>query len=166
MTFQISILNNDPDINASLVELLKEMQAHYDAPCPPHDEVVEGLKSRTENSEFIIAHEASTVLGFAAFTALYPGPYLQPGIFLKELYVRGDCRGKKIGERLMQELARIAIERGLKRIDWTADAEDERLLRFYDGLGGARKPEKLFYRLDGATLSALAEDRSSDHSRS
>jgi ribosomal protein S18 acetylase RimI-like enzyme len=164
MTFQISILNNDPELNASLVELLKEMQAHYDAPCPPHDEVVEGLKNRTENSEFIIAHNDAFVLGFAAFTALYPGPYLQPGIFLKELYVRGDSRGQKIGERLMQELARIAIDRGLKRIDWTADAEDYRLLKFYDALGGARKPEKLFYRLDGATLSAIAENGPGDNS--
>jgi GNAT superfamily N-acetyltransferase len=121
---------------------------------------MEGLQKRTQNSEFIIAHDLSCVLGFAAFTALYPGPYLQPGIFLKELYVRGDSRGQKIGERLMQELARIALERGLKRIDWTADAEDERLLRFYDALGGVRKPEKLFYRLDGSLLDALAEDGS------
>jgi ribosomal protein S18 acetylase RimI-like enzyme len=157
MPFEICFLNEQPAINASLVELLKEMQAYYQAACPPHDEVVLGLTERCQNSEFLIAKDGSSVLGFAAFTALYPGPYLQPGIFLKELYVGNHHRGLKIGEQLMQHLAKVAVERGLKRIDWTADAEDTRLLKFYDGLGGERKPEKLFYRLDGETLNSLAD---------
>lgn len=156
MTFDICLLSAEPEVEASIVELLKEMQAHYNAACPPHDEVVSGLSNRNENSEFLLAKNGNQVLGFAAFTALYPGPYLQPGIFLKELYVGNAHRGMKIGEKLMIALAKIAAERGLKRIDWTADAEDERLLKFYDGLGGARKPEKLFYRLDGETLNTLA----------
>lgn len=156
MNIEIKLLDDNSEINSSLVELLKEMQAYYNAACPPHDEVAAGLSSRTSNSEFLVATEGSQVLGFAAFTALYPGPYLQPGIFLKELYVGNKSRGQKIGERLMKALAEIAIDRNLKRIDWTADIDDERLLKFYDALGGDRKPEKLFYRLDGETLNNLA----------
>lgn len=154
----ITIRHFEPDRGDTLplVELFKEMQAYYKAPCPPHDELVEGLLNRPENSEFLLAVEGETVLGFAAYTALYPGPYVQPGIFLKELYVGNSYRGKKIGEKLMRELSKLAIARGLKRIDWTADGEDARLLKFYDGLGGDRRPEKLFYRLTGADLEALA----------
>lgn len=154
----ITIRHFEPDLGDTLplIELFKEMQAYYKAPCPPHDELVEGLLNRPENSEFLLAVEGETVLGFAAFTALYPGPYVQPGIFLKELYVGNAYRGRKIGEKLMRELSKLAVSRGLKRIDWTADAEDSRLLKFYDALGGDRKPEKLFYRLTGTDLEALA----------
>lgn len=48
------------------------------------------------------------------------------------------------------------MERGLSRIDWTADAENARLLAFHEELGGACKPDKLFFRLDGEALAQLA----------
>ena len=49
-----------------------------------------------------------------------------------------------------------AVERGHRRIDWTADADDAALLRFYDGLGAAAYPKKVFYRLTGDALADLA----------
>ncbi|WP_438618234.1 GNAT family N-acetyltransferase [Oryzifoliimicrobium ureilyticus] len=93
---------------------------------------------------------------FSAFSAIYPGPSLQAGIFLKELYVKQTCPSGGIGKALIRELAIIARERNLAHIDWTAEANDQRLLRFYDLLGATRKPEKLFYRLDGKALLSLS----------
>ena len=95
-----------------------------------------------------------TILGFAAFSGIYPGPALKPGIFLKELFVSAAQRGRGFGRELMRALAALARERGLVRIDWTADPENAKLLDFYDGLGGQRKPDKLFYRLDGKARGA------------
>lgn len=100
--------------------------------------------------------DGSSVIGFAAFSAIYPGPYLQAGFFLKELYVRHAYRGRGAGQELLAHLATLAQNRGLSRIDWTADANDERLLRFYDSIGGQQKPYKIFYRLDGDALKRLA----------
>ncbi|WP_132277940.1 GNAT family N-acetyltransferase [Neorhizobium sp. JUb45] len=96
-------------------------------------------------------------MALCAFSAIYPGPGLHAGIFLKELYVTRNCRSAGLGKALMRELAIIARQRNLKRIDWTADADDKRLLQFYDELGGTRRPEKLFYRLDGNALLRLGE---------
>lgn len=81
---------------------------------------------------------------------------MKPGIFLKELYVGGSQRGRGLGRALMQKLASLARERGLARIDWTVEAENTRLLSFYEELGGTRKTDKLFFRLDGDALARLA----------
>jgi hypothetical protein len=50
----------------------------------------------------------------------------------------------------------VALERGFKRIDFTAARDDLRLRRFYEELGAAAHPEKVFYRLAGEALKRLA----------
>jgi ribosomal protein S18 acetylase RimI-like enzyme len=140
----------------ALAALMEEMQAHYRVACPPRAEIIAGLEAMPPGAEILVAEEHGSVLGFAAFSAIYPGPGLKPGIFLKELYVSGSQRGRGLGWALMQKLASLAKERGLTRIDWTAKAENTRLLSFYEELGGARKPDKVFFRLDGEALARLA----------
>lgn len=156
MAYLIQRLEQHSELLGEFAELLEEMQAHYDVPCPTRENILNGLKERPDASEIIIITEQGTILGFAAFSALYPGPYLQPGLFLKELYVRQRYRSRGLGQKLLAHLAQLAVERGLSRIDWTADANDDRLLRFYDNIGGTQKPEKIFYRLDGEALKRLA----------
>lgn len=141
----------------ALATLMEEMQAHYRVACPPRAEIIAGLEAMPPGAEILVAEEHGSVLGLAAFSAIYPGPGLKPGIFLKELYVSGSQRGRGLGRALMQKLASLAKERGLTRIDWTAEAENTRLLSFYEELGGARKPDKVFFRLDGEALARLAD---------
>ncbi|PKA40041.1 GNAT family N-acetyltransferase (plasmid) [Rhizobium sullae] len=155
MTFLIKSADAEPMLLTGLAEVFQEMQGHYLVPCPSLEEILKGLKNRPEGAEIIVAMENSLVIGFAAYSAIYPGPYLQPGLFLKELYVRRSFRGRGVGRALLAYLAELALQRDLSRIDWTADANDERLLEFYDGLGGQRKPDKLFYRLDADGLKRL-----------
>ncbi|NEJ22085.1 GNAT family N-acetyltransferase [Rhizobium leguminosarum] len=150
------MLDHNPDLLRSAADLMQEMQAHYHVPCPPYDDILQGLQERPEAAEIIVATDQRLVVGFAAFSAIYPGPYLQPGLFLKELYVLRAYRSRGIGQELIAHLARLAQERRLSRIDWTADASEDRLLRFYDAIGGQRKPDKVFYRLDGDALKQLA----------
>lgn len=145
---------DDPALGAVAL-LMEEMQRHYNVPCPPLPAILAGIKERPANAEIIVAEQHNQVIAFCAFSAIYPGPGLQTGLFLKELYVKRDFRSVGVGRSLMRELAIIAKQRNLARIDWTADVNDPRLLAFYDELGGTRKPEKLFYRLDGEALSAL-----------
>jgi GNAT superfamily N-acetyltransferase len=156
MTFCIDMMGDDPASLIRLTELLQEMQAHYAVPCPSPEEILQGLRDRPGSTEIVIATEGPVLMGFAAFSALYPGPYLQPGMFLKELYVANAHRGRGVGRELLVYMSRLARDRGLFRIDWTADANEERLLRFYDRLGGQQKPDKIFYRLDGDALTELA----------
>ena len=138
-----------------LASLLEEMQAYYGVFCPPHEAVLEGIRSRPQASEILVA-KTDRIVGMAAFGASYPGPGLKPGFFLKDLYVANVERGKDIGTKLVTWLAALAVERGFGRIDWTAARSNERLLRFYDELGGDRKEDRVFYRLEGERLMVLA----------
>ena len=68
----------------------------------------------------------------------------------------GAARGGGIGRALMRALAELALARGHKRLDWTADAANPDLLGFYEGLGAVAHRDKVFYRLTGEALSGLA----------
>lgn len=147
-----------PADHPALAALFAEMQAHYQVPCPEPDAILAGLAGRPTGAEILVAEDEGSLLGFAAFSPIYPGPGLQPGFFLKELYVSASARGSGIGGALMRELARLAIARGFKRIDFTAAHDDQRLRRFYEELGAAAHPEKVFYRITGDALQRLGVD--------
>jgi GNAT superfamily N-acetyltransferase len=140
-----------------VADALVEMQAHYRAHCPPREAIIDGLRSRPAGSRILLACENDEIAGFACFSAIYPGPGLTSGFFLKELYVRHNWRGSGLGKRLMARLAEMARQEGHDRIDWTVDADDLRLQHFYKMLGGQALPAKRFFRIAGAKLRDLAE---------
>ncbi len=148
-----------PEDHEALSLLFAEMQAHYGVPCPPADAIRAGLAARPAGVEIMLAERGGALAGFAAFAAIYPGPGLKPGLFMKELYVAAAMRSGGSGRALMKALAREALARGLGRIDWTADRDDARLCDFYAALGGRAMPEKLFFRLTGDALDELASGR-------
>lgn len=145
-----------PADHAGLADLMIEMQAHYRVPCPAREDILAGLKNRPGGVEILVALRDGEVVGFASACPLYPGPGLHPGFFLKEIYVAQAGRGAGIGHALMTALAALAVERGYRRLDWTADAEDPALLRFYESFGGVPQPKKLFFRLTGDALAEAA----------
>lgn len=152
-----------PEDHDGLADLMIEMQAHYRVPCPAREHILAGLAARPAGVEILVALRDGAIAGFASACPLYPGPGLKPGFFLKEIYVASAGRGAGIGRALMTALAALAIERGYGRLDWTADADDPALLRFYESLGGVSHPKKLFFRLTGDALAeAAAQARSRD----
>src|SRR5262245_14908169 len=138
-----------------LVRLLTEMQAYYRVYCPPPETILNDLANLPTGVEILVA-EADAVIGFAIFSAIYPGPGLAAGFFLKEIFVSEAFRGNGVGTVLMQSLARTAVERGFKRVDWTAARNKPRLLTFYDGFGAIRQEDKVYFRLTGDALTDLA----------
>ena len=78
-------------------------------------------------------------------------------LFLKDLYTGADARGAGVGETLMRYLARLAVERGCERFDWTAETNNPRAMAFYDRLGARRVTDKVYYRFDGDALTAFAD---------
>ncbi|MGY8667764.1 GNAT family N-acetyltransferase [Bradyrhizobium sp. UFLA05-109] len=139
-----------------MADALIEMQAHYRARCPARESIIDGLRTRPAGSRILLAYENDGIAGFACFSAIYPGPGLTSGFFLKELYVRHERRRSGLGKRLVAQLATMARQEGHARIDWTVDADDPGLQRFYEMLGGRALQEKRFFRLAGAKLTELA----------
>jgi GNAT superfamily N-acetyltransferase len=139
----------------ALATLFEEMQRHYGVACPPPGVIESNLAELAAGVEIVVA-ETDRIIGFAAFSAIYPDPGLRSGLFMKELFVTAGSRGNGVGKALIQAVARVAVERGHQRIDWTADRNDAGLLSFYSGLGALAQHEKVFYRLTGDALTLLA----------
>ena len=151
----ITIRPRVPADDNALARLLEEMQAHYDVPCPPAEIVLGGLTSLPAGVTILVA-ETDRIVGFAAFSAIYPGPGLASGLFLKELFVTKECRQSGVGSALMRAVAAFAVEHGHKRVDWTAARGNTRLLAYYQELGALRQEDKVFFRLTGEALAKLA----------
>ena len=140
-----------------LVVLFHEMQAHYRVPCPPDDTILQDLQNLPAGVAVLVAADPG-VVGVATLGTICPGPGLRPGLFLKDLFVSAERRGGGVGAALLRGAAQLAVERGLARIDWTVDREDARLLAFYRRTSAAEQSEKLFFRLAGDALKALASN--------
>ncbi|MFE1603171.1 GNAT family N-acetyltransferase [Methylobacterium sp. ID0610] len=139
----------------AVAALLREMQEHYRVPCPPDATIRADLGDPPAGVTILIAADPGPV-GLAALAAVYPGPGLRPGLFLKELFVAQAARGRGTGRALLRAAAAFARAGGFARIDWTADGRDPRLLAFYAGTGALPQPEKVFFRLSGEALERMA----------
>ncbi|HEV2503443.1 MAG TPA: GNAT family N-acetyltransferase [Mesorhizobium sp.] len=131
------------------------MQQHYRVPCPAREVILADLANLPAGVEILVA-ETDRLIGFATFSTIYPGPGLKSGLFLKDLFVSETARGSRAGTSLLRALARIAVLRGMSRVDWTADRDNTRLLAFYDETGASREEEKVFFRLKGQALKDFA----------
>lgn len=106
--------------------------------------------------EILLAEADGTALGIASFALLHPGPELGAQVFMKDLFVPEAGRSRGVGETLLRALAKIAVARGCKRLDWTTEDHNPRAMAFYDRLGARRVSEKVYFRFDGAALRGFA----------
>jgi len=84
----------------------------------------------------------------------------QIGLFLEDLFVEPDHRGKGIGLSLLRSLARLAVDNGYNIIEWRVLDWNEPSIRFYEALGATKMTEWHVRRLRGPALAALAEGTS------
>ena len=78
------------------------------------------------------------------------------GIYLEDLYVREEVRGKGAGKALLRRLAQRCRDEGLARLEWAVLDWNAPAIAFYDGLGASAKTEWITRRLDGEALEQLA----------
>lgn len=106
-------------------------------------------------AEVLLAEEANTVVGFALFFHNYSTFLGRPGIYLEDLFVEPAQRGKGHGKALLQALARLALERGCGRLEWSVLNWNEPSIQFYKSLGAEPMNEWTVYRLTGDALKRL-----------
>jgi len=107
-------------------------------------------------AEVIFAVEDDVEVGFALFFHNFSTFLAQPGIYLEDLFVEPDRRGRGYGKKLLQRLAAIAVERGCGRLEWAVLDWNEPSINFYKSLGALPQDEWTVYRVTGDTLAALA----------
>lgn len=107
-------------------------------------------------AEVILAYWGGDAVGFALFFYNFSTFLARPGIYLEDLFVDVEHRGKGIGKALLTRLAQIALEQGCGRLEWSVLDWNEPSIQFYRGLGAAAKDEWTMYRLTGHALEKLA----------
>lgn len=105
-------------------------------------------------AELLIADEAEAV-GFALFFMNYSTFRARPGIYLEDLYVKPNHRGRGIGKALFTSVARLAIERQCSRFEWSVLDWNTPSINFYKAMGAKPLDDWTTYRLDGDALQAL-----------
>jgi GNAT superfamily N-acetyltransferase len=107
-------------------------------------------------AEVVFACLDGQPVGFALFFHNFSTFLGKPGIYLEDLFVRPEARGRGIGKQLLAWLARATVERGCARLDWAVLDWNEPSIGFYLGLGAQRMDEWTTFRLTGTALQALA----------
>ena len=122
------------------------------------EELLEEWIFDKEKAEVIFAMEGDTEVGFALFFHNFSTFLGRAGIYLEDLYVKPEYRGKGYGKKLLQKLASIAVERGCGRLEWWCLNWNEPSIEFYYSLGAEAMDEWTTYRITGETLKKLAEE--------
>lgn len=104
-------------------------------------------------AEVLIADDGS---GFALFFHNYSTFLGRPGIYLEDLFVRPEARGRGLGRALMIALARLAVERGCGRFEWSVLDWNVDAIGFYRALGAVGMDAWRIQRVTGDALVALA----------
>ena len=107
-------------------------------------------------AEVLLAEKDGEPVGFALYFHNFSTFLGRRGIYLEDLYVRPEARGRGVGTALIRELARLAAERGCGRLEWWCLDWNEPSIRFYRGLGAEPMDEWTVYRVSGDALGRLA----------
>jgi GNAT superfamily N-acetyltransferase len=107
-------------------------------------------------AEVIIAEDEGKPLGFALFFPNYSTFLAQRGIYLEDLFVRPEARGKGVGFALLAALGRIAIERGCGRLEWAVLDWNQLAIDFYKRIGAKPLDDWTVFRMTGSALEELA----------
>ena len=110
-------------------------------------------------AEVLIAEDAGEAVGFALFLHNFSTFLGRPGVYLEDLFVRPQARGKGFGKALLVRLAQIALERGCGRVEWAVLNWNQPSIEFYDALGARPNSDWTVYRLTGEALQSLGTIR-------
>jgi GNAT superfamily N-acetyltransferase len=106
--------------------------------------------------EALVAEESGSVVGFALFFHNYSTFLSRPGVYLEDLFVRPEHRRQGHGRALLTAIARIAVERGCGRFEWSVLTWNEPAIAFYRSLGAETLDDWRILRLTGEALTRLA----------
>ena len=111
-----------------------------------------------KKAEVIFAIEKGKEVGFALFFHNFSTFLGRAGLYLEDLFVLPEYRGKGYGKQILQKLAAIAVERKCGRLEWWCLAWNQSSIDFYLSLGAEPMSDWTVYRISGDTLQDLAQE--------
>ena len=107
-------------------------------------------------AEVLLGYAGKVPVGFALFFHNFSTFLGKPGIYLEDLFVLEDYRGKGYGKKLLASLAALALERNCGRLEWAVLDWNEPSIEFYKSLGARMMDEWVINRMTGESLVKLA----------
>ncbi len=148
---------SDADVVMSLIRDLAAYEKLSDDVVATEADIRQALFTDPPAAEALIARVGEAVVGFALFFHSYSTFLGRRGLYLEDLFIRPEVRGRGYGHRLLVELARIAVERGCGRVEWSVLDWNELAKTSYRKVGARPLQEWTVWRLSGADLERLAE---------
>lgn len=150
-----SAVREDTPLILSFIRSLAEYEQMADQVVATEELLEQELFDR-HSAEVLFAMEDGKEVGFALYFYNFSTFLGRAGLYLEDLFVKPECRGKGYGKALLQQLAKIAVSRGCGRMEWWCLDWNKPSIDFYLSLDAEPMSDWTVYRLSGDTLSALA----------
>ena len=111
---------------------------------------------REQRAEVLFAVAGGTEVGFALYFYNFSTFLGKAGLYLEDLFVKPEYRGRGYGKAIFRQLAQTAVKRGCARLEWACLDWNRPSISFYRSLGAKPMDEWTVYRLDSDTLQGLA----------
>lgn len=147
---------DDVPLIRALIAELAEYERMADAAVATDDGLREQLFGAQPGAEVLVGEVDGEPAGFALFFHNFSTFLGKRGLYLEDLFVRPAFRGAGLGKHLMAALARIAVQRGCGRFEWSVLDWNEPSIGFYRSIGAVGMDEWTVQRLEGEALHALA----------
>ena len=150
-------LKNDAGIIHRFIEKLEEYEKLSHEVVSTAEDIRETLFGDRPYAEVLLAYLDGEPAGFALFFHNYSTFLGKPNIYLEDLFIDPSHRGKGYGKKMLQCLAKIAVERGCSRLDWQCLDWNKPSIDFYEKLSATAMRWWLPFRLQGSALDEVAK---------
>ncbi len=143
-----------------ILQLIRDLATYERAPnevTATEERLVDVLFGEKPAAEVLLAFADDRPVGFAVFFQNFSTWLGRPGLYLEDLFVKPEVRGKGYGRALLVHLAQIARDRGCGRMEWAVLNWNEPAIEFYHKLGAKPMDEWTVYRLTGNEINRLAD---------
>jgi GNAT superfamily N-acetyltransferase len=143
-----------------ILQLIQDLATYERAPdevVATEEQLVDVLFGERAVAEVLLAFEEETPVGFALYFYNFSTWLGRPGLYLEDLFVKPEKRGKGYGRALLVELAKIARDRGCGRMEWAVLNWNEPAIKFYRALGAKPMDEWTVFRLTREEIGRLAD---------
>jgi GNAT superfamily N-acetyltransferase len=142
-----------------ILQLIRDLATYERAPnevTATEEQLADVLFGEKPTAEVLLAFEDKTPVGFAVFFHNFSTWLGRPGLYLEDLFVKPEVRGKGYGRALLVYLAKIARDRGCGRMEWAVLDWNEPAIKFYLTLGAKPLEEWTVFRLTTDGIAQLA----------
>ena len=143
-----------------ILQLIRDLATYERAPnevTATEEQLVDVLFGEQPAAEVLLAFEGQSPVGFAVFFYNFSTWLGRPGLYLEDLFVKPDRRGKGYGRALLVELAKIARDRECGRMEWAVLDWNEPAIKFYRALGAKPMDEWTVFRLTSDGIARLSD---------